>query len=415
MNRTRILLALAIFGSPCGLVVSSRAGRPGQLLHSFAGGIADGSAPIAPLTLSGNSLYGTTLLGGGSGAGLGTVFTINSDGSGYQVLHKFTGGASDGSGPHSGVAMIGSTLYGTTTNGGANNRGALYSIHADGTNFQILHTFVGGTSDGTNPWGGLTLAGNKLFGTAESGGASNFGIIYSINPDGTGFQIVHSFGGGLSGVDPVSSLIVSGSTIYGATLQGGNSIWGTVYSMSTDGTNFQILHSFSGGTSDGRIPFGDLTLSGSKLFGTTSSAGPSNGGTVFSINTDGTGYHTIHNFGSPADEFGPAGGVSLIGGSLIGTTQVGGGGGGSGVIFLMHTDGTSYHVLHANSGAPDDLSIMQSDLTVDGNLVYGMSENGGQFNRGTIFVMTVPEPSSYALALIGFATLAVWSRQARHR
>src|ERR1041384_2279489 len=57
------------------------------VLHSFTG--SDGAFPYAGLILSGNTLYGTTALGGGSDGG--TVFAVNTDGSGFTNLHSFTG------------------------------------------------------------------------------------------------------------------------------------------------------------------------------------------------------------------------------------------------------------------------------------------------------------------------------------
>src|SRR5437868_4629434 len=70
----------------------------------------DGVNPNAGLIFSGNALYGTTAAGGSSGKG--TVFAVNSDGTGFTVLHNFTGG-SDGASPWDGLIVWGNTLYGT--------------------------------------------------------------------------------------------------------------------------------------------------------------------------------------------------------------------------------------------------------------------------------------------------------------
>ena len=50
--------------------------------------VSDGSYPYAGLILSGNTLYGTTIDGGSSGNG--TVFAVNTDGTGFTNLHSFT-------------------------------------------------------------------------------------------------------------------------------------------------------------------------------------------------------------------------------------------------------------------------------------------------------------------------------------
>src|ERR1035437_9136072 len=58
--------------------------------------------------------------------------------------------------------------------------------------FTTLHTFTGG-SDGANPYAGLILSGNTLYGTAYSGGSGNAGTVFALNANGTGFTNLHSF------------------------------------------------------------------------------------------------------------------------------------------------------------------------------------------------------------------------------
>jgi len=72
----------------------------------------------------GSTLYGTTLKGGGFGCG--TVFKLNTDGTGYQVLKEFTG--SDGKYPFSGLTLFGSALYGTTFEGGDLDMGIVFKL-----------------------------------------------------------------------------------------------------------------------------------------------------------------------------------------------------------------------------------------------------------------------------------------------
>jgi len=70
-------------------------------------------------------------------------------------------------------------LYGTTPYGGASGGGTVFAINTDGTGFRNLHSFTGG-SDGANPFAGLILSGNTLYGTASSGGSSGSGTVFSI-------------------------------------------------------------------------------------------------------------------------------------------------------------------------------------------------------------------------------------------
>jgi uncharacterized repeat protein (TIGR03803 family) len=100
-------------------------------LYSFTAGSgsfssitnSDGAYPEAGLILSGNTLYGTAYFGGSSG--VGTVFKVNTDGTGFTNLHSFTAGSgsypiytnNDGALPRAELFLSGNTLYGTTTTG----------------------------------------------------------------------------------------------------------------------------------------------------------------------------------------------------------------------------------------------------------------------------------------------------------
>jgi uncharacterized repeat protein (TIGR03803 family) len=64
------------------------------------------------LVLRSNTLYGTTASGGTNGNG--TIFKINTDGSGYGIIRSLTDSGPEGGG----MVLIGNTLYGTTFTGG---------------------------------------------------------------------------------------------------------------------------------------------------------------------------------------------------------------------------------------------------------------------------------------------------------
>jgi uncharacterized repeat protein (TIGR03803 family) len=145
----------------------------------------------------------------------------------------------------------------------------------------------------------LLLAGNTLYGEAYYGGSWGYGTVFALNTDGTGFRILHTFTSGSDGSGPTGGLIFSGNTLYGTAAFGGNSNapkpygtdssaagWGTVFALNTDGTGFTILHSFTPTSpytnSDGANPAG-LILSGNTMYGTTEWGGVYGSGNVFSI------------------------------------------------------------------------------------------------------------------------------------
>src|SRR3974390_2330549 len=104
---------------------------------------------------------------------------------------------SDGANPFGGLAISGDTLYGTTQAGGTGPGGTLFQIKTDGTGLKVLHNFQAYPSgDGTDPMGGLLLSDNTLYGTTESGGidlAHAHGTVFAINTDGSSFAILYSF------------------------------------------------------------------------------------------------------------------------------------------------------------------------------------------------------------------------------
>jgi uncharacterized repeat protein (TIGR03803 family) len=200
------------------------------------------------------------------------------------VLHSFAGGPADGQQPlYTTLVAPGSTLYGMTFGGGTASFGTVFKMNTDGTAFAVLHSFTGGASDGEIPYGSLTLSGSTLYGTTAFGGTANKGTIFQIGTDGSGFSVMHSFAGGPNdGANPEGALLLSGATLYGMTPNGGNDALGTLFGIGADGSGFEVLHSFAGGPGDGANPFGDLVIYGPNFYGTTNAGGSSNLGVVFS-------------------------------------------------------------------------------------------------------------------------------------
>ena len=147
------------------------------VLASFNG--SNGSEPTAGLILSGNKLYGTTAFGGAdyyvaqgvNDLGSGTVFSVPLTGGTPTVLASFSIGNGGAFNPQAGLTLSGNTLYGTTFAGGANGAGAVFSVPVTGSSGTptVLASFTGG-SDGGTPYGGLILSGSKLYGTTAGGG-----------------------------------------------------------------------------------------------------------------------------------------------------------------------------------------------------------------------------------------------------
>ncbi len=245
---------------------------------------------------------------------------MDTNGGNFQVVHSFTSGASDGGTPTSALTYDGSWLYGTTQYGGTTGWGTVFKMDLNGSGFQLLHSFNKDT-DGSRPASSVTVSGSYLYGMTSSG------TVYRINKSNGDFTTLQS---GLSGYGGVT---VTDSKLYGMTLDGGEFGAGSIFSMNLDGSDLETLHSFGSG-SDGRAPYNGLTLADSTLYGATSYGGPFDLGTVFAIGADGSGYHVMHSF-VPNDVAGcnPDCDVTIVGSTLYATTENGGAGGG--VLFSM--------------------------------------------------------------------------------
>ena len=333
-------------------------------LHDFSSATYPGDA----VYLAGNIPYGTTRAYGG-GADSGTLFAINS--SGFTNLHSFTpthtnalgvSTNSDGAYPQAVLVLSGNTLYGTALSGGSSGNGTVFAVNTNGTGFTNLHSFtathtntfgVSTNSDGAGPIGGLILLGNTLYGTALSGGSSGYGTVFKVNTDGRGFMNLLNFA--------AAGWLLSGDTLYGTARMVGGSGSGMVFAVNTNGTGFMNLHSFTAThtndfgaftNSDGANPQAGLTLLGHTLYGTAFDGGSSGKGTVFAVNTDGTGFTNLYSF-TATYPFYPY---------LFSD------------VFFTNRDG----------------AYPQSGLNLSGNALYGTTASGGSLGSGTVFSISFP-------------------------
>ena len=380
---------------------------------------SDGAYPRAQLTLAGATLYGVATVAGSSG--IGTVFKINTDGSGFAVLQTLAAAAvnsatqqitnSDGAQPQSRLLVAGGTVYGTAIYGGALGNGTLFKLGTNGGGFTVLRTFSNGPSDGANPHGNLVLASSGvLYGTTELGGTGGGGIVYRIDTNGNNFAIVHHFSyAAADGGQPMAGLLLSGGTLYGTTYSGGSSGWGTVFSLGTAVSNFTLLKSFpapnppnvSGTNSGGYHPRAELELAAGRLYGMTPYGGTSSNGTVFAISTNGAYFAVLHNFsamplspagwGTNTDGANSYGNLVVLDNKLYGTTQYGGETG-SGTIFEVTTNGSGFRVVWTFDQNYGRGGLPAAGLLLSGANFYGSTQYGGEAYAGTLFSLSVPGP-----------------------
>ncbi len=303
----------------------------------------------------------------------------------------------DGQGPNQGL-VLGSEgyFYGTTFGGGLGG-GTVYKISPNGSR-TTLYQFctLAKCADGELPQGGLTQAADgNLYGTAANGGLANqggFGTLFKVTPAGQ-FTVLYTFcvkASCADGSNPSAPPIqASDGRLYGTTQSGGTHGAGTVYVFEGTG-KIKTMYSFVRNPGDlGTIgPANLLQASDGNLYGTTSSGGPADEGTVFKISPTG-GFSTIYQFCSESNCTDGAGPVSLIqgpDGNFYGMTNGGPLGVNPGTIFKLTPDGTltTLYNFCQQSGCPDGNDPVSMSLATDGNL-YGSTWASGALGDGTFF------------------------------
>jgi uncharacterized repeat protein (TIGR03803 family) len=313
----------------------------------------------------------------------------------YQWRSNGTNVTSEGSTSILTLRNVGSADVGTysvvvsNALGSVTNAAAVLALIPDtlpGVELTTLYSFTG-ANDGANPNGLIQALNGLLCGTANAGGASNAGTVFTITTNGV-LSALHAFSGGNDGAAPKSSLIqAADGSFYGTTFSGHSDGYfgGTIFRMMANGA-LTTLHWFTFGGSDGYSPFAGLVqATNSNLYGTTFSGGSGGSGAVFKMTSNRT-VTTLRSFGG-VDGANPRAGLTLgQDGSFYGVTKGGDANSDHGTLFKMTASGalTTLYEFGGTNGFSPRGGLVQGR---DGNF-YGTTLNGGAYGRGTVFRIT---------------------------
>jgi uncharacterized repeat protein (TIGR03803 family) len=298
-------------------LVDKRGGRKLKILYSFCSrkDCADGKLPRAGLTYAGaqsgtpydgsSPLFGTTSDGGAGSRGVAYALQQGRHGWTEKVLYSFcaTRSCGDGAVPMAPLtADNAGNLYGTTWQGGANEKGTVFELERQVGAWAetVLYSFcaLANCEDGAVPFGGLAMNGSgTLFGFANEGGITCVdtdhgpcGVVYSIVPNGTASQytVLYTFGAGGradDGANPSGTpLLDAQGNLLGTTMFGGTGFFGGV-AFELSGARLRVLHTFCAMQGDGCQPNGLVQDRAGRLFGATDAggSGTDSNGTVFRL------------------------------------------------------------------------------------------------------------------------------------
>jgi uncharacterized repeat protein (TIGR03803 family) len=242
--------------SASGVVFKVTSGGTYMTLYSFTGG-SDGGFPYAP-PIEGNdgNFYGTTPFGGDvntCNGGCGTIYKITPAGN-LTTLYQFD--ITHGNGPYAPLVLgTDGNFYGTTEYGGADNVGVVFKITPAGK-FTVVYAFD--ETRGEFPLASLAQGSDgNFYGTTEYGGTQGSGVVFKLTPAGK-ITVLHSLNGTSDGSEPYGGLVQAsdgnlyGTSAFGGTMtcDGGNGC-GTLFKVSLKGA-FSVLYKFNG--TAGEVP-----------------------------------------------------------------------------------------------------------------------------------------------------------------
>ncbi len=247
--------------------------------------------------------------------------------------------------------------------------------------FSNLLSF-GGTN-GASPYSGLVQGSDgNLYGTTYGGGTNGgFGTVFRVSSSGQ-LTSLYSFGGGVDGAAPYGGLVqAADGQFYGTATSGGTNNQGTVFKWATNGAFAPVvLFNGTNGAKPNAVLVQDPT---GNLLGTAAMGGSNFVGMVFQLSPGG-GFTNLYSFGSQG--YYPYSALARgTDGNYYGTTFEGGTGfNSSGTLFKLTAAG-AFSPLYSFTGG-DDGAAPYAGLTLgsDGSF-YGVTYFGGTNNAGTVF------------------------------
>jgi uncharacterized repeat protein (TIGR03803 family) len=347
------------------------------------------------LIVFGIAAAGCARLAGGSSVPTGIdggALQVQRGATKFKSLYVFDG--QHGADPRAGLIVLDGVLYGTTVSGGKHGRGTVFSL-TEGGKEKVVYSF---TKLEYGPYAPVLALGGVLYGTTAWSDADPGGGTYALEPDR---KLIwsHKFKGRYNGFDAEGGLTNLRGALYGTTSEGGDSRedGGAFYRVTTNGKERE-LYIFKG-PPDGSDPRGDLLAVNGVLYGTTAAGGSSSRsiGTVFRITSSGQ-ERVLYSFVGYSPGAEPVAGLVEMGGTLYGTTELGGTNY-AGVVFSISTSGEERVIYNFGTGSGDGQRPMSALVEYHGNL-YGTTFAGGAYDLGTVFEVT---PSGEETVLHSFS------------
>ncbi len=367
--------------SNAGVILEYNSNNDSLIKKLDLGGSAAARNPMGDLFMSTTGkLYGVSYRGGITNSGI--LFTYSPANNAFSKIHEFNY-AAEGNSPLGRLCLASNRkLYGLTLSGGVSNRGVLFEYDAETDVYTKKHSFNG--LDGGQPYSTLCSYNGLLFGTTYSGGSNNVGVIFKYDHATSVYTKIYDFDRS-NGCNPFGTLIPGpNGLLYGMCSSGGANEYGAIYSFNPSNFILSKLVDFDDSTYGGS-PFGDLLLaSNGKMYGMTYDGGAYGRGTLFSFDPSTQNIKTLLHF-EPNTMGGYAqGSLTENGnGNLFGMTQFGGNNG-LGVLFRYRISDSAFTAIHHFNSISGSYPTSTLLKTSKGKM-FGTARGGGRHNMGVIF------------------------------
>lgn len=352
----------------------------------FDGAINGGNSQCALIQASDGNLYGTTSQGGANN--MGVLFQFNTSISSYTKKLDFDE-ATNGSFPKTLIQGPDGMLYGTA-GGGSASGGVLFQFDIATSNFTKRIDF-NSAINGKDLQGSLLYASDKmLYGMTTYGGMYDKGVLFQFDPSNSTYYKKIDFDEVTNGSTPYGSLIqATDGMLYGMTFLGGVNDMGVIFKFNPVNSSYTKLFDFNG--TNGKLPYGSLIqATDGMLYGMTYQGGVNNQGVLFQFDPAVSSYTKKYDFDAMDGRIPYGSLIQASDGKLYGTT-VYGGTTGKGVLFQFDPTSSSYTKKFDFGGPNGNFPYGSLIQASDGNL-YGMTSEGGANNFGALFKFDI---SSY--------------------
>lgn len=365
-----------------------------------------GVKPVGPLIGKGSKIYGTSNDSVGQSIGVRTnniIYHYDLDSSKIIEQIKFRNIRYPNS--HGDLVTDSTYLYGFSKDG----IGSIFRIKINGTGFNTIYKF---DSMSVNSSGTILKIGNYVYGTAFDPDGSNDGAIFKIRTNGTSFQIIKKLNYEINGhVISGDNLFYDGNFIYCLTntIESDDSVLCFIFKIKTDGSQYEKIFDFKRRDSLFTTYMAKLAFDGNYFFGVFGTAKRDSknnpiGNTlneckyIFRLNKNGGNYQILHTLDS-IDGAGRAMNILTRNNYLYISTEAGGKYN-SGTIIRLNKDGTGFKKIYDyydwNRSYVNNSNILysrnfwfQRKIFINGDSIYGISQFGGKYSYGSIFRMKI--------------------------